>query len=165
MTDKNSMEHSKKATASVRMGKIAVGEGTDLLKTILGSCIGVTLYDHANRIGALAHIVLPDSTGHNGPPGKFADTAIPEILRLIVEQGGTIKKLSAKIAGGANMFQTNASAGIGERNIEATEKQITARGIPIVARHCGGDFGRRMTFYLETGNVRIDVVDQETVEI
>ncbi len=165
MTDQYSTGYSKKTTASVRMGEIAVGEENDLIKTLLGSCVGLTLYDSANRIGALAHIVLPDSTEHDGPPGKFADTAIPEILRLIEKRGGTIKKLSAKIAGGANMFKSNATSGIGERNIEAIEKQITARGIPIVAKHCGGNFGRRMTFFLGTGNVRINIVDQETVEI
>ncbi len=35
----------------------------------------------------MAHIVLPESAGRDGAPGKFADTAVPHMLELLREQG------------------------------------------------------------------------------
>ena len=51
------------AAAQVRMGEIAVATSEGVLRTLLGSCIGLVLYDRRARAGGLAHIVLPDSQG------------------------------------------------------------------------------------------------------
>lgn len=61
---------------SLPMGEIAVAGNGDVLRTLLGSCLGVALYERRLRVGALGHIVLPDSLGRTEPPGKFADTAV-----------------------------------------------------------------------------------------
>ena len=67
----------------VGMGELAVIQETGVLRTLLGSCVGLVLYDQRNRVGALAHIVLPSANGSNTHPGKYADTAIPELIRLM----------------------------------------------------------------------------------
>ena len=36
----------------------------------LGSCIGLTIYDKDRHIGAMVHIMLPESSGH-GSAGKI----------------------------------------------------------------------------------------------
>ncbi len=47
---------------------IGIGEyfvGSSPMMTIgLGSCIGLTIYDRDLRIGAMVHIMLPESSGH-----------------------------------------------------------------------------------------------------
>lgn len=164
--NKNTLSgQSKKLASSIRMGCIGLGKGDDALKTLLGSCIGLTLFDHVNCLGALAHIVLPDSTGHDGPAGKFVDTAVPELVKLIEQQGGKLGHLTAKIVGGASMFQSNAASDIGDRNIKATERYLEKLGIPITARHCGGKMGRRVNFFPGSGRVRIEIVGQDVIEI
>ena len=96
------------AELKVGMGQIEVAQGgRHVLRTLLGSCIGLTLHDPRTRVGGLAHIVLPASRGDMSPPGKFADTALPELLRLIGELGGRTDKLIAKVAGAANMFSAS----------------------------------------------------------
>jgi chemotaxis protein CheD len=147
------------------MGEIAVGRNEEAIKTLLGSCIGLALYDRRGRVGGLAHIVLPESPGSSGPPGKFADTAVPELIRLIDHTAGAPGKLAAKLAGGACMFQTNAASNIGERNLESIERLLKNAGIPVVARHCGGDQGRRMTLETGSGRVRIEIVGRDPIEI
>lgn len=164
--NKNALSgQSKELMSSIRMGCIGLGKGNEALKTLLGSCIGLTLFDHVNCLGALAHIVLPDSDGHDGPAGKFVDTAIPELVKMIEQQGGNAKHLSAKIMGGASMFQSNAASDIGDRNIKATESNLNRLGIPITARHCGGNMGRRVIFFPGSGRVRIEIVGQKVTEI
>ena len=55
---------------SLPMGQIGVAQSEGQLRTLLGSCLGVALYDRRLRIAALSHIVLPDSQGQTHLPGK-----------------------------------------------------------------------------------------------
>ncbi len=150
---------------TVRMGEIALATGGETIRTLLGSCIGIALHDSRSKIGGLAHVVLPSSRGHSGPPGKFVDTAIPELIRLLDECGGEWRNLTAKIAGGARMFATSANVAIGEHNLAAIERELADRRIPILSRHCGGKQGRRMNFTPCNGRVSIEIVGSDSVEI
>ena len=152
-------------TTSLRIGEIAAVADDTELKTLLGSCLGLALYDCRGRIGGLAHIMLPDSRGQDAPVGKFVDTAVPELICRIEQFGGKRHNIRAKLAGGANMFSTNSTTTIGEQNLAAIEIELSARSIPIVATHCGGTQGRRMTLRPATGVVVIEVVGSQTIEI
>ena len=151
---------------SLRMGELAVGNSDSVFKTLLGSCIGLALYDSRSQIGGLAHIVLPSSKGHADELlGKFADTAIPELIRGIEQLGGKLRSLRAKLAGGANMFHSSSEMAIGELNLKAIHQELLERSIPVAASHCGGTQGRRMTFRPATGAVVIEIVGKPPVEI
>ena len=149
---------------AVKIGELYVCAGDGLLKTLLGSCVGLALYDRTRRVGGLAHIVLPESRGRDAPAGKFADTAVPELIHRIEELGGRPHFLQAKLAGGANMFSTNSAVTIGEQNVAAIERELADRSIRVAGSHCGGSQGRRMTFAPATGAVTIEVVGSETIE-
>jgi len=153
------------SVVTVRMGEIAVVTNGETIRTLLGSCIGVALYDVHRKVGGLAHVVLPSSRGHTGPPGKFVDTAIPELIQRIGQSGGQLTNLTAKVGGGARMFATSVDVAIGEQNLAAIEHELKNRRIPVLGRHCGGQQGRRMLFTPSTGRVRIEIVGSEVVEI
>lgn len=148
---------------SLPMGEFAVAQASGVLRTLLGSCLGVALYDRRLRVAALGHIVLPNSQGKTAPAGKFADTALPRMIECMQELALAERlKLHAKIAGGANMFAAaDARNLIGVQNIEAVECILDQLRIPIVGRHCGGEQGRRMMLDAATGVVTIDVVGAE----
>lgn len=144
----------------VGMGQISVARQQGILRTLVGSCVGLTLYDPRYQIAALAHIVLPESQGVMHFPGRFADTAIPEmILRMQQLAAGKRLQLSATLAGGANMFRLSGlGISIGEQNIQAVEKVLTSYRIAIVDRDVGGTQGRRMSLDVATGLVTIHLV-------
>lgn len=153
----------------VGMAQIGLVANRGALRTLLGSCVGVALYERKRKLLGLAHIVLPDSMGRTQPAGKYADTAIPETIRQMQELGGGAKlSLSAKIAGGANMFahlSPNAVHPIGEQNVTAIERILKELGIPILGRHLGGTVGRRMIACVETGVVEIHRIGQQVIEL
>ena len=95
----------------------------------------------------------------------FSYTAIPALIKELQKMGGGELKLSAKMAGGASMFTTTVAANIGRQNIEACERLLDEFGIPIVARDCGGEQGRRMTLNTANGKVLIEIVGQEPFEL
>ncbi|MHC5113964.1 MAG: chemotaxis protein CheD [Planctomycetota bacterium] len=147
------------------MGEIAVARADGVLRTLLGSCIGLALYDGASNVGGLAHIVLPQSRGKEEPPGKFVDTCVPALLQEMRALAGRPIAPEARLAGGANMFATKVTDTVGKRNIEACERLLDELGIPVRSRHCGGDKGRRMMLDSHTGVVTIEIVGADPIEI
>ena len=143
---------------SIRMGDMQLATESQVLRTLLGSCVGIALYDLRRRVGCLAHVVLPDSRGKVDQPAKFVDTAIPAMIRKMEKVAKGRLELNAKMAGGADMFATGRSAGIGQLNVLACEAILDEHRIPLIARHCGGKQGRRMTFFVETGKAIIELV-------
>lgn len=150
---------------SLRMGEMRVDAEGRTLRTLLGSCIGLALYDRQRRIGGLAHILLPDSRGKQDLPGKFADTAIPSLIEQMQQLTTNRLGLTAVIAGGANMFNIGSTALIGDQNRDACRSILTRLNIPLVAEHCGGIKGRRMSFQTKTGKIVIEIVGMDPIEL
>ena len=68
--------------ASARMGEMVVSSdpNEELVALGLGSCIGLAIVDRTAGVAGLAHIVLPESNDRVDQVGKFADTAVPELI-------------------------------------------------------------------------------------
>jgi chemotaxis protein CheD len=158
---------------SVAIGHWAVAAAPARIRTLLGSCVGVVLYDRVAKLGGLAHIVLPLANGAVDHPGKYADTAIPSLIADFERQLGVKARprLVAKLAGGASMFQVNPAVrensglNIGQRNQQAIEQILGALNIPILARDLGGATGRRLTLDTASGAVTIKVPGGTDYEI
>ncbi len=151
--------------STIRMGELAVSMNDGVLRTLLGSCIGLALYDRRHKVAGLAHIVLPQSRSPDDPPGKYVDTAVPALCARMKTLAGRSIKPTARIAGGANMFSTSVTRTIGAHNLEATEQLLDALGIPLTGRHCGGEQGRRMSLDTTTGIITIEIVGSDTIEL
>ena len=156
---------SKAVIPSVRMGEFAVARNGEKLRTLLGSCVGIALYDQRGKVGGLAHIVLPRASGPTDRPGKFVDTAIPALIAEMKKISHGEPKLTAKIAGGANMFAATQANAIGLQNIESSERLLNEMRIPIIGKHCGGMQGRRMSLLTCDGKVVIEIVGEESIEL
>ncbi|MCR4430531.1 MAG: chemotaxis protein CheD [Tepidanaerobacteraceae bacterium] len=135
-----------------------------LISLGLGSCVGVALYDSAKKIGGLAHIMLPDSNlsgRRDFNPGKFADTAIDMLIGDMDKIGADPKRITAKIAGGAQMFQIksdNSIMQIGKRNVEAVRSKLATLNVKIISEDVEGNYGRTIEFNCETGELKIKTV-------
>jgi chemotaxis protein CheD len=145
------------AELMARMAEIAVSrhEGDVLVALGLGSCIGLALLDRASLVAGLAHVVLPESRPGGATPAKFADTAVPELLRQMTGLGASASRLHAVLVGGAEMFSAGASGAldIGRRNEEAVKAALAAVGIPVTRTLTGGNAGRTMRVHIGTGVV------------
>lgn len=129
----------------------------------LGSCVGVAIRDKVNKVGGLAHVMLPDSTSihNNSNIAKFADTGIVELVRQMEKAGANRKNMVAKIAGGAQMFSFQNKSDlvrVGEKNVEACKSVLKSLNIPILAEDTGNSYGRTVVFCPETGDYVIRAV-------
>ncbi|MGH2913366.1 MAG: chemotaxis protein CheD [Solirubrobacteraceae bacterium] len=110
----------------------------------LGSCIGLAVIDRAAGVAGMAHVVLPESGGAADQPGKFADTAVPELVAQLQRSGAVARRLEAVLAGGAGMFQSSGGLDIGARNERAVRDALAAVKIPVRAARTGGAQGRTL---------------------
>lgn len=137
----------------------------------LGSCVGVTLYDPKLNLAGLAHVMLPTSDiAKNGDVNvaKYADTAIPELIKRLVKLGSKPSRLEAKLAGGAQMFAFASASEmmrVGPRNVEACKKALFAYRIRVVAEDTGGNCGRTIEMDSSTGILTIRTVNQGIKEV
>lgn len=142
-----------KITIGIADMKMAKGEGM-LVTYALGSCIGICLHDPALRLGALVHIMLPLNmeTGRKNPL-KYADTGIRETLRMMEAKGASRSRITAKIAGGAKMFDVSGGSmgNIGQRNIESVHLNLKKEGIQLLREDVGGSVARTLLFDPATG--------------
>lgn len=144
---------------AIGIGEIGVARGDGILRTFVGSCIGLALFDRRQRVAGMAHIMLPDSKGERAQPGRYADTAIPEIIRLLGElAGGVHLRLTAKMVGGAKMFAFQSGVTVGDQNVAAVDRILDSLGIPVLARDCGGERGRRVSFDVANGEMRVETL-------
>lgn len=145
---------------TVGIADLNVAKAPDSLVTYaLGSCVGVCLYDKDKKIAGMVHVMLPLSTeATNGVDNKrrYADTGIKELVELMTRNGASKFGLTAKIAGGAQMFKVASSTfNIGERNVAAVKKVLASYNIRIIAEDTGLDYGRTQYFHAETGTMEI----------
>tara|TARA_Y100001972_G_scaffold103158_1_gene129190 strand:+ start:8371 stop:8847 length:477 start_codon:yes stop_codon:yes gene_type:complete len=137
----------------------------DAIRTTLGSCVGIVLYSAKKKLGGVSHILLADPpSGRIIQRGKYARTAIDMLLADIQKLGAEPADLSARIFGGASMFDAMNSTffnNIGQSNVAATRETLEARKIPIVEEDVGGNLGRTITLYLDDGRVLLRANGQE----
>lgn len=155
----------------VGMADLKTAKAPDTLTTLgLGSCIGIALWDSTTKIGGLAHIMLPDSTKirNNSNIAKFADTGIVELVRQMEVLGVPRRRMVAKIAGGAKMFEvagTTSVGNIGEKNAIASKKTLQELGIPILAEDTGLNYGRTVELDCSNGDYIIKAVGKSVKKI
>jgi chemotaxis protein CheD len=153
----------------VAMAEMKIESKPIELVTSVGSCVALCLYDSTNKCGGLAHIMLPNSAiaPQDFLPCKFADTAVPALTKAVQKISGKEACLSAKIAGGANIFSdlNNNGQPIGMKNVNAVKAALNANKIRLVAEDVGGSYGRRIAFSIGTGVATIRLSNGEIKQL
>jgi len=144
----------------VGIGEHGVSDRADqpLVAIGVGSCIILCAWDGARRLAGMAHVVQPWS--HHGRPradARYADQAVPLLLRSLSERGARTSGLVVKMVGGASVLLGGPPNGetLGAQNARAVEQTLARYGLKVAARDVGGRHGRTVTFDPGTGTVLI----------
>jgi chemotaxis protein CheD len=125
----------------------------------LGSCVGVVAYDFVGRVGAILHLMLPDSAispaKATTQPAMFADTGFPLLMRELNSLRADPRQLRLLLAGGAAVLQGNDPFKIGARNIEAVRQRVQQLGLAVIAADLGGVVNRTVHLEIATGQVTL----------
>lgn len=136
---------------------IAVAEAMHL-KTILGSCIAVALFDPEMGVGGLNHFLLPyaNPDTHAADYGRYGNTSIPLLIRRVLKLGARADHLQARIVGGGAVVKDLVGEfRVGDANIDLARTLLEAARIHIVEEDIGGSDGRHLTFDTERFTVTV----------
>jgi len=151
---------------TVGVGDLKIANFPKTIKTSLGSCVGVVLYDNTKKTGGILHLMLPKCNNRNGRLSKYADTGIPLLIDLMVKKANANRRfLTAKIFGGAKMFSVDSDMfDIGKSNIIETKITLEKMNIRIVAERTGGANGHQISLDTTTGIVQSRIFGQPTLK-
>jgi len=159
-------------------GELFVGDADFRIRTILGSCVSITLWHPQARVGGMSHFLLPTRSAavpEHVMDGRYGDEALQWMLKDLRANGVDPRQCHAKIFGGGNMFpgQTRASAiTVGQRNGEAARRLLQNQGIEAVSESLFGVGHRQIIFNVSNGDVwmrqvrpsQFEVATEKTVE-
>lgn len=123
------------------------------IRTILGSCVSICLWDASRLAGGMNHFLLPASREGEPSSLRFANLATKALLEKLVLVGCRMPNLQAKIFGGASMFQdkNRRAMTLGEQNVAAALDLMRNAGISVSAQETGGTRGRKIVFNTDDG--------------
>ena len=127
-----------------------------LIKTILGSCVSVCLWDKTKKYGGMNHFMLPGVNGTDVLSAKYGNVAIEELVTKMRKIGSYQENLVAKIFGGSDTFKHE--SGIGIKNIDTAYRLLKLMKIPVVASNTGGRKGRKLLFNTYSGEVLMKLI-------
>ena len=126
----------------------------------VGSCVAVCMYDPGVPLGGMAHVFLPtagkNDTGHDAG-GRYADKAVPLLMRRMLRRGASKDRLVCKIAGGAHIVAAQSSEGknIGAQNLEVVNRTLEELDLPPVAQDVAGEHSRTVKLFVKTGALEV----------
>jgi len=139
-------------------GDCVVGDERHLLRTLLGSCVSITLWHPTRKIGAMSHFLLPGRRVRMpaAPDGRYADEALLLMQNALAQRDIRLPECQAKLFGGGDMFPHQRPAHgllIGQKNGEAARRLLCAHGVRIASEHLFGIGHRQIIFNVQTGDV------------
>jgi chemotaxis protein CheD len=151
--------HKRQAALEIFLqpGEYFVSGGDTRIRTLLGSCVSVTIWHPERRVGAMSHFLLSERARRHTdgePDGRYADEGMMLMIRDLSKLDVPVAGCVAKLFGGGDMFPTTSSAGsVGRKNVTAARHMLAALDIPIVSSCVFGTGHRFIIFDIPSGDV------------
>ena len=152
-------------------GELYFGEENTRIRTLLGSCVAISLWHPRLRIGGMCHYMLPHrpQRGREQPlDGRYAEEAMDLFLGELRRSHTAPADYQVKLFGGGQMFgQMNRPrhhVDISERNMEAGRELIARHGFRLQAQDMGGHGHRNVILDLWSGDVWLKRVPRQAAE-
>jgi chemotaxis protein CheD len=140
-------------------GEVHLARSPAILKTVLGSCVGITFWIPRLGIGALCHGILPRSPQGimAGEGYRYVDFAISDLARRFDAAGANRSEVQVKVFGGGDVIPalsgTARNGTVGRQNLEAALAVLVEEGFGVAAQDLGDTIGRVIQFNTLTGEV------------
>jgi chemotaxis protein CheD len=145
-----------KKEVAIHIGDCHVSREPTVIRTVLGSCVAVCLFDPVTQIGGMNHILLPGQADlqHYDAPTRYALNAMDLLINDIMKLGGKRYNLTAKVFGGGHIIPgISEEFGMGQKNIAFVLEFLRVENIRITGQDLGGVDSRRVYFHTDSGAV------------
>ena len=155
-------------------GQFYFGHGRVRVRTLLGTCVAITLWDPATQRGGICHFLLPTRgpthSQANAAPGFYADEVMGLFENELLAAHASANRYVVKVFGGGNMFpdqltdpncrnescepvRRETCSSVGCQNIRAAHGLLASRGFRVALEDVGGHGSRQVMFDVWSGDV------------
>ncbi|MFH1488079.1 MAG: chemotaxis protein CheD [Pseudomonadota bacterium] len=159
-------------TKLIQIGGYHITVKPMMMRTLLGSCVAICVYNKTNGHAAMNHFLLPSAKiiEMRNNPGRYGQSSCELIIRSLMRNDPDPSHYTAQVFGGAKMFGIQGSIGeIGNLNIELAKQIVKKYKIPIIHHDTGGTKGRKILFNTEENRVESqelgDNIDFKTLKM
>ncbi|MBY0419807.1 MAG: chemotaxis protein CheD [Pararheinheimera sp.] len=131
------------------------------IRTLLGSCVSVTLWHPKLKTGGMCHFLLPkrkhslEELNIQQADARYAEEALWLLQQEVKQAGLPLSQFQAKLFGGGRMFNHEAGSisDVGYKNIQMAKDLLHKMGLHSISEHVGGTGHRNVFFDLWNGDV------------
>jgi len=150
-------------------GEFHFGDRNTRIRTLLGSCVAITLWHPKLLVGGMCHFLLPSRPLiPRSCDGRYGEEAMALLIAAIASHGTKPREYEAKLFGGGNMFPGKGKADafdVGTRNADIAMQMLARHGIVPKATSLGQAGYRNVYFDVGTGNVWVRHVTELLQEV
>jgi chemotaxis receptor (MCP) glutamine deamidase CheD len=143
---------------TLHVGGVHASAEPTVIKTLLGSCVAVCLWDARAQVGGMNHFLLPegDPRGPADEPTRFGVHAMDRLVGEMLKLGAVPARCVAKVFGGASVLAMPGAAGnVPHRNLAFVRSYLARESLHVAATSVGGTLPRQIRFFTETGKVMV----------
>jgi chemotaxis protein CheD len=138
-------------------GQLYFGKTASRVRTLLGSCVGITLWHPSRGIGGMCHFLLPERQRAADQPldARFGEEALYVLVEKLSLIGTRPQEYEVNLFGGADTMPDKAGVrfNVGERNIELGWSLIDHYGFAVQQVDVGDNVPRNVAMNMRTGEV------------
>lgn len=141
-------------------GALYAGRRTLLLRTILGSCVAVTLWHPATGMAAMCHYVLATRPGHQHKAprdcdGRYGEDALQFLYTAMQSHDPHASHYQIGLFGGATLARHREGFRVGASNISLAEQCLQGWGWRIRQIDIAGHGGRMLQLDTTSGAIHV----------
>lgn len=145
----------------VQPGESHVVKEPTIMRTVLGSCVGVTFWAPRLGMAGLCHPMLPTYPAKPADSGlansrRYVDFAIRELSQQFDSLGARRGEIEVKLFGGGDVLVVTNPAfrpTVGRQNCDAALRVLQEERLAVAASSLGGTSGVNIQFNTGTGEV------------
>jgi len=149
-------------SARLLPGEYYVTRHTEVVSTVLGSCVSACIRDTRTCVGGMNHFMLPLDSSHGerawgaaaSAATRYGNVAMERLINDILKLGGRRQDLEIKLVGGGRVL-AEMSNDVGARNIEFVREYVRAEGFRVLNEDLGDVHPRRVVYFPESGRLRV----------
>ena len=141
-------------------GDFYFGTEKTRIRTLLGSCVAITMWHPQKLIGGMCHYMLPHrprNRVHSHLDGKYGEDAMKLFMKELKLSRTHPDEYQVKLFGGGRMFELQEKhrkvVPVADTNVQFGRKIIPHYGFSIAREDLGGEGHRTIILDLWSGNV------------
>lgn len=144
-------------SAKILPGEYYVTKSSEMIQTVLGSCVSACVRDLDTGVGGMNHFMLPHAKGGSGQwalETRYGLAAMEALINDILKQGARKNRLEIKLFGGGEILDMKTS-NVGARNVDFAIDFMRVEGYKIASKDLGGPHPRKVMYFPEDGKVMV----------